>query len=91
VKKLRAEAAQKGLDPNVWLGNVEMLTAARIGTETVNYVSYIYKYYAAYKLIATYRRKSRAKQRNFFRKSHREVRFVLGCRAAVHQNRVNSR
>ena len=52
VKQLRAEAAQKGLDPNVWLGNVEMIAAARVGTETVNYVSNIYKYYVAYKLIA---------------------------------------
>ena len=52
VKQLRAEAAQKGLDPNVWLGNVELIAAARVGTETVNYVSNIYKYYVAYKLIA---------------------------------------
>ena len=52
VKQLRAEAAQKGFDPNVWFGNVEVITAARIGTETVNYVSNIYKYYVAYKLIA---------------------------------------
>ncbi len=52
IKQLRAEAAQKGLDPNVWLGNVEVIAAARIGTETVNYVSNIYKYYVAYKLIA---------------------------------------
>ena len=52
VKQLRAEAAQKGLDPNVWLGNVEMIAAARVGTETVNYVMNIYKYYIAYKLVA---------------------------------------
>jgi membrane-bound lytic murein transglycosylase MltF len=52
VRQLRAEAAQKGLDPNVWIGNVEVIVAARIGTETVNYVSNIYKYYVAYKLIA---------------------------------------
>ena len=53
VKKLRAEAAQKGLNPNVWLDNVEIIAAERVGTETVNYVSNIYKYYIAYKLIAT--------------------------------------
>ena len=52
VKQLREEAAQKGFDPNVWLGNVEMIAAARVGTETVNYVTNIYKYYIAYKLIA---------------------------------------
>ena len=52
VKALRAEAAQKALDPNVWLNNVEVIAAHRIGAETVNYVSNIYKYYVAYKLIA---------------------------------------
>jgi len=52
MKQLRAEAAQKGLNPNVWFGNVEMIAAARVGTETVNYVSNIYKYYLAYKLTA---------------------------------------
>jgi len=52
VKQLRAEAASKGLDPNVWINNVEVIAAARIGMETVTYVSNIYKYYVAYKLIA---------------------------------------
>jgi membrane-bound lytic murein transglycosylase MltF len=52
VKQLRAEAAQKGFDPNVWVNNVEVIAAARIGAETVNYASNIYKYYVAYKLIA---------------------------------------
>jgi len=52
VKQLRAEAAQKGLDPNVWINNVEFIAAARVGQETVNYVTNIYKYYVAYKLIA---------------------------------------
>ena len=52
VKQLRAEATQKGLDPNVWINNVEVIAAARVGAETVTYVSNIYKYYIAYKLIA---------------------------------------
>jgi membrane-bound lytic murein transglycosylase MltF len=52
VKQLRAEAASKGLDPNVWINNVEVIAASRIGMETVSYVSNIYKYYVAYKLIA---------------------------------------
>jgi membrane-bound lytic murein transglycosylase MltF len=62
VKQLRAEASQKGLDPNVWINNVEVIAAARIGMETVTYVSNIYKYYVAYKLIAVQdeqRRKAR--------------------------------
>lgn len=52
VKQLRAEAAKKGLDPNVWINNVEVIASIRVGPETVNYVSNIYKYYVAYKLIA---------------------------------------
>jgi membrane-bound lytic murein transglycosylase MltF len=62
VRQLRAEAAQKGLDPNVWINNVEVIAAARVGMETVAYVSNIYKYYVAYKLIAVQneqRRKAR--------------------------------
>jgi membrane-bound lytic murein transglycosylase MltF len=48
VIKLRAEAAKRGLDPNVWFNNVEIVAANRIGEETVNYVANILKYYAAY-------------------------------------------
>lgn len=51
VAKLRKEAAQRGFDPNVWFGNVEVIAARRIGRETVQYVSNIYKYYLAYQLI----------------------------------------
>jgi membrane-bound lytic murein transglycosylase MltF len=51
VMKLRDEARQKGLDPNVWFRNVEIVAAKRIGRETVQYVSNIYKYYVAYRLI----------------------------------------
>ena len=52
VAKLRTEAESMGLDPNVWFRNVEVVAAKRIGRETVQYVSNIYKYYIAYKLIA---------------------------------------
>jgi membrane-bound lytic murein transglycosylase MltF len=50
IAKLRAEAATKGLDPNVWFNNVELIAARRVGQETVVYVRNIYKYYVAYKL-----------------------------------------
>ena len=50
IARLRKEAADMGLDPNVWFGNVEMVAAKDIGRETVTYVSNIYKYYIAYKL-----------------------------------------
>jgi len=51
VAKLRKEAAESGLDPNAWFGNVEVISAKRIGRETTQYVSNIYKYYIAYTLI----------------------------------------
>lgn len=50
VGTLRKEADEKGLDPNVWFQNVEVIAAKRIGRETVQYVSNIYKYYISYKL-----------------------------------------
>jgi membrane-bound lytic murein transglycosylase MltF len=52
VRQLRAEAEKRGLDPNVWFGNVEQIASERIGRETVTYVSNIYKYYIAYRLVA---------------------------------------
>ncbi len=51
VAQLRKEAKKRGLDPNVWFGNVEYIAAEKIGQETVTYVSNIYKYYIAYRLI----------------------------------------
>jgi membrane-bound lytic murein transglycosylase MltF len=51
ISQLRKEAAKRGLDPNVWFRNVEYVAAEKIGAETVTYVSNIYKYYIAYKLL----------------------------------------
>jgi membrane-bound lytic murein transglycosylase MltF len=51
VGKLRKEAAEQGLDSNRWFNNVELIAAKRIGRETVQYVSNIYKYYLAYQLV----------------------------------------
>jgi membrane-bound lytic murein transglycosylase MltF len=51
VRQLRQEAAKRGLDPNVWFQNVEYIAAEKIGQETVTYVSNIYKYYVAYRLV----------------------------------------
>jgi membrane-bound lytic murein transglycosylase MltF len=50
IARLRKEAADMGLNPNVWFGNVELVAAKDIGQETVTYVGNIYKYYVAYKL-----------------------------------------
>jgi membrane-bound lytic murein transglycosylase MltF len=51
LKALRKETKARGLDPNKWFGNVEQIASERIGRETVTYVSNIYKYYIAYKLV----------------------------------------
>ena len=51
IRRLRREAAARGLDPDVWFDNVEILAAETIGRETVTYVSNIFKYYVAYKLM----------------------------------------
>ena len=52
LRQLRRETEKRGLDPNVWFGNVERVASERIGRETVTYVSNIYKYYIAYRLLA---------------------------------------
>ena len=49
---LRNSAAKMGLDPNIWFHNVEVAAAKKIGRETVQYVSNIYKYYIAYRMVA---------------------------------------
>ncbi len=51
IRRLRAKAADRGFDPNEWFRNVEVIAAEEIGRETVQYVSNIYKYYAAYRLV----------------------------------------
>ena len=50
IQKLRQQAERRGLDPNVWFGNVEVLAAEQIGAETVGYVSNIFKYYVGFRL-----------------------------------------
>jgi membrane-bound lytic murein transglycosylase MltF len=49
INRLRRVAAERGLDPNVWFNNVELVVAAQVGREPINYVSNIYRYYIVYK------------------------------------------
>ncbi len=51
IAGLRRRAAARGLDPNQWQDNVEILAAEEIGQETVTYVANIFKYYVAYTLV----------------------------------------
>jgi membrane-bound lytic murein transglycosylase MltF len=67
IRQLRSEAARRGLDPNKWFNNVETVAAEKIGSETVTYVSNIYKYYIAYKLV-TEQEEERRKAREALQK-----------------------
>jgi membrane-bound lytic murein transglycosylase MltF len=51
MTRIRKAAEARGLDPNVWFNNVEIVTAEKIGIETTTYVRNIYKYYVSYKLM----------------------------------------
>ncbi|MGA7415227.1 MAG: transglycosylase SLT domain-containing protein, partial [Bryobacteraceae bacterium] len=51
IADLRERARARGLDPNIWFGNVELMVEQSVGLVTVQYVSNIYKYYVAYKLV----------------------------------------
>ena len=61
IAGLRRKAPARGLDPNKWFGNVEMIAAREIGQETVQYVAAIYKYYVSYTLVV---REMEARERN---------------------------
>jgi membrane-bound lytic murein transglycosylase MltF len=50
IAKMRTEAEKRGLDPDKWFNNVELVTAEKIGIETTTYVRNIFKYYTSYKL-----------------------------------------
>ncbi len=51
VRQLRAMTADElGLDPDRWFFNVERAAQARIGNETVRYVTNVNKYWLAYQL-----------------------------------------
>ena len=51
IRQMRELAAQRGLDPDRWFNNVEIVTAEKVGMETTTYVRNIYKYYVTYKLL----------------------------------------
>lgn len=51
LMRFRKWAAKSGLDPNIWFFNVEEGAARIVGPETDHYVSNIYKYYIAYRLL----------------------------------------
>ena len=64
IARMRDLARRRGLDPNKWFNNVEIVVAEKIGIETTTYVRNIYKYYVSYKLAleAEAKRKAAADQ-----------------------------
>jgi membrane-bound lytic murein transglycosylase MltF len=60
MAKIRKAAAARGLNPDVWFNNVEIITAEKIGLETTTYVRNIYKYYVSYKLMEQTREAQKA-------------------------------
>ena len=55
IARAREKAAQMGLDPNQWFGQLEVAAGKTISREPVLYVRNIYKYYVAYKKIDSIR------------------------------------
>jgi membrane-bound lytic murein transglycosylase MltF len=51
ISRLRREAAELGINPNVWFGQMERLVSRKVGAEPVTYVRNIFKYYVTYKLM----------------------------------------
>jgi membrane-bound lytic murein transglycosylase MltF len=63
IARLRNTARERDLDAAKWFGNVELVVAEKVGAEPVTYVSNIFKYYVAFKLLDEHRQeRQRAKQ-----------------------------
>ena len=69
IARMRTLAVQRGLDPDEWFNNVEIVASEKIGIETTTYVRNIYKYYVAYKL-AIEQRELRTKLKEQFKTGH---------------------
>jgi membrane-bound lytic murein transglycosylase MltF len=50
VKRWREAAPERGLDPNRWFGNVEVLALESVGMQPVQYVGNINKYFLIFSL-----------------------------------------
>jgi membrane-bound lytic murein transglycosylase MltF len=62
IVRLRKMAAERGLNPDVWLNSVEIVVSEKIGLETTTYVRNIMKYYYSYKLMQERSEETRAEK-----------------------------
>jgi membrane-bound lytic murein transglycosylase MltF len=51
IIRMRAEAAQRGLDTDHWFNSVEIVVAEKMGMQTPTYVRNIYIYNVSYRLV----------------------------------------
>jgi len=65
ITRLREEAKKRGLNPDVWLKNVEIVVAEKVGRETTTYVRNIIKYYFSYKLLLEMKEDQQEARREF--------------------------
>lgn len=60
IARMREFAEDRGLDPDIWFRNVDIVVSDKIGRETVTYVGNIYKYYIAYEMALERNKKKEA-------------------------------
>lgn len=59
VARMRKLARERGLDPDKWFNNVELVMAEKVGMEPTTYVRNIFKYYVAYKMMVEQKEEAR--------------------------------
>jgi len=65
IARLRKVAKDRGLNPDLWLKNVEIVVAENVGWETTTYVRNIIKYYFSYKLLLELKEEQQKARREF--------------------------
>jgi len=65
IARLREKTGQRGLSPDIWFDNVELLVSENIGAEPVTYVSNIFQYFVAFRLLEEHRRERQQVKEEF--------------------------
>ena len=82
LAKSRRLVRQQGLNPNIWVDNVENAATEVVGRQTVLYVCNICKYYLAYQMVIK-REQAAVKGKTAAPKDERKVRLKLRGVCAV--------